>query len=569
MAEAFREAAVSRPDQEALVCGDVRVIYGQLLERATALAQGLDELGLRKGDKVVSLLRPGPEFVTLFFAVARLGAVIVPLDPQSRARGLSAVLRDADPVLVVTPRATEHDVLDQGRSLRHVIVVGEGEEDSEKSFLVDLLMGREAGLDVQAVLSVSDEVERAASSSAEGPALRKVGLSPDDLLALLYTSGTTGSPKGTMHSHRTLIAPVVATLEIRRLWERPRARMLGKQLKALGRHGQRLLRAAGGPQTFLSTVGWHTITGLEVMLQGLLLGDRLVVMPRFHPRRALELVEQERVTVLIAVPMAYQVMLGLEGLDAHGWDVPADTSSLIVCGTGAAPCPPHLAREIERCFGCAVYIGFGATETGGGIAVSSLADSPKQRTETVGRPLTDLHVKVVDERGRELPPGEVGELICRGESVMLGYYNDPDATAQVIDEGGWYHTGDLGVIDEDGYIHVVGRKRDLIIRGGQNVYPAEVEEYLGAHPQIREAAVVGVPASVGGEHVWAFIILDEGSEMTPQQIKSYCWEALEPYKIPSEVRIMADFPRAQTGKPQKFRLRAKALGERRGREGST
>ncbi len=247
------------------------------------------------------------------------------------------------------------------------------------------------------------------------------------------------------------------------------------------------------------------------MLQGLLLGDRLVVMPRFHPRRALELVEQERVTVLIAVPMAYQVMLGLEGLDAHGWDVPADTSSLIVCGTGAAPCPPHLAREIERCFGCAVYIGFGATETGGGIAVSSLADSPRRRTETVGRPLTDLHVKIVDERGRELPPGEVGELICRGESVMLGYYNDPDATAQVIDEGGWYHTGDLGVIDEDGYIRVVGRKRDLIIRGGQNVYPAEIEEYLGAHPQIREAAVVGVPASVGGEHVWAFIILDEGS----------------------------------------------------------
>jgi acyl-CoA synthetase (AMP-forming)/AMP-acid ligase II len=294
------------------------------------------------------------------------------------------------------------------------------------------------------------------------------------------------------------------------------------------------------------------------MLQGLIRGDRLVVMPRFHPRKALELVERERVTILVAVPMAYQVMLRLEGFDDY------DTSSLIVCGTGAAPCPPYLAREIEDRLGCAAYIGFGATETGGGIAVSSLADSDERRTETVGCPLLETEAKIVDEQGRELPPGQVGELVCRSEGVMLGYYRAPEMTAEVVDEDGWYHTGDLAMMDEDGYLRVVGRKKDMIIRGGQNIYPAEIENYLTFHPRIREAAVVGVPSALGGESVWAFVILEEGSTMTPREVKSYCREALEPYKIPGEVRFVADFPRAQTGKPQKFKLRAKALEETKG-----
>jgi fatty-acyl-CoA synthase/long-chain acyl-CoA synthetase len=283
-------------------------------------------------------------------------------------------------------------------------------------------------------------------------------------------------------------------------------------------------------------------------------------MPRFHPRKALELVERERVTILIAVPMAYQVMLRLEGFEDY------DTSSLIVCGTGAAPCPEHLARQIEERFGCAIHIGFGAAETAGGIAVTNLADSEARRTGTVGRPLTDIEVKVVDDQGRGLPPGRIGELACRGKNVMLGYYDDPEMTAQVIDEDGWYHTGDLGVMDQDGYIRVVSRKKDVIIRGGQNIYPAEIEGYLAAHPKIREAAVVGVPATVGGENVWAFVVLEDGAAMTAQQVLSYCRQEMEPYKIPSEVRFVLCFPCAQSGKVQKFKLRARALQEMERRE---
>jgi acyl-CoA synthetase (AMP-forming)/AMP-acid ligase II len=360
-----------------------------------------------------------------------------------------------------------------------------------------------------------------------------------------------------MHSHSSLIMPVAATERIRKLWETPRLEILGHQLKALARYRGRLLRALGKPMTFLSTTGWHTITGVELMLQGVLMGDSLVVMPRFHPRKALELVEREKVTILIAVPTAYRVMLSLEDFKRY------DTSSLIICGVGTAPCSPRLAEEIESAFGCAAYIGFGATETGGGISVSSLADSDQQRTGTVGRPLEGTEVKVVDNEGKKLPPGEVGELVCRGDGVMIGYFKDAESTARVLDEEGWYHTGDLAKIDEDGYISIVGRRKDLIIRGGQNIYPAEIEAYLHSHPEIRESAVVGVPAEIGGESVWAFVILEEDSLLSDLEILKHCRAGLEPYMVPARVCVVADFPRSQTGKPRKYKLREQVVEEQR------
>ncbi len=529
MTEAIGQAAASHLDREALVCGDVRVTYGQLLEHSGSLARGLRHVGVKKGDKVVALLPPGPEFIYLFFAVARLGAVIVPLSPQVRSRRLSAVLRDAEPVALVASRPVANDSI-RNAGVRHVIVTGEAEGGA---------------------LSLGDLM--AAQEDAPPP---PDAAEPQDLLALLYTSGTAGEPKGTMHSHRSLIVPIAATMKLRELWiRRPNLKTLGQAVKALTRYRERLLRAVGRPQTMLSTGGWHTITGLTAMLQMLLMGDRLVVMPRFHPREALRLVEQERVTVLVAVPTALSVMLGLEGFEEY------DLSSLLICGTGAAPCPPHLAQEIQRRFGCAIHIGFGTTETAGGIAAPSIADSARRQAETVGRPLPGVEVKIVDAERRELPPGEVGELACRGDSVMMGYYRAPEKSAEVMDEYGWYYTGDLAVIDEEGYLRIVGRKKDVIIRGGQNIYPAEIENFLASHPRIREAAVVGVPSTVGGETAWAFVLPDGRAEVTPQEVVEYCREELEPYKIPGQVRIVADFPRAEGGKPQKFRLREMALDE--------
>jgi acyl-CoA synthetase (AMP-forming)/AMP-acid ligase II len=379
-------------------------------------------------------------------------------------------------------------------------------------------------------------------------------------MAVLYTSGTTGTPKGTMHSHRSLMAPVVATLQVRALWKRPNLKTLGPTLKALVRYREKLLRAATGPQIFLASTGWHTITGLEILFQALLMGDTLVLLPHFHPREMLRLVERERVTILVAVPTAFQMILGLPDLEQ------VDTSSLLVCGVGGAPCPPHLAKEIQRRFHCAIHVGFGTTELGGGVAVTSLADDERQRTETVGRPLPGMEAKIVDEQRRELGPGQVGELACRSESVMMGYYRAPEATAQVIDEEGWYYTGDLARMDENGYIHIVGRIKDMIIRGGKSIYPAEIEGYLTAHAKIREVAVVGVPDALEGESVWAFVLLEEGAEMTVREVLDHCRLELEPYRIPSQVRFLDAFPRSATGKPQKFKLRERALNDALERE---
>ncbi len=569
MAEALRQVAGSRPDQEALVCGETRFTYGQLLERVTGLAYGLQQLGVHKGDKIALFLPPGVEFVTAFFAVAALGAVVVPLNPQLREHTLGDILQDAGPVALVAAAPVAEEVLRRSPALRHVITnlnaIGRkagrleslphdvGQPFQAVGRLESLPHGRLESLPHGRLESLPPTLpERGIDLSPYTPE----NVSPHDLLALLYTSGTTGVPKGTMHTHRSLIAPVVASIKLRELWiRRPSLKTLGQTARAVARYRERLLRAAGRPQTFLSTVGWHTITGLEVMLQALLMGDRLVVMSRFHPREALRLVERERVTVLVAVPMAFQVMLGLEDFDRY------DTSSLLICGTGAAPCPPHLAREIQRRFGCAVHIGFGATETAGGISATSIADSAARQAETVGRPMPGMEVKIVDDERRTLPPGQVGELACRGENIMLGYYRAPDATAAVLDEDGWYYTGDLAFLDEQGYLHIVGRKKDVIIRGGQNIYPAEIEAYLAAHPKIREAAVVGVPSEVSGESVWAFVLLEDGAEMTAQEVRDYCRVALEACKIPSRVCFVDDFPRSETGKPQKFKLRAMALQE--------
>jgi len=542
LAEAFQQVADHHSEGEALVCGDARHTYGQLAQQVSSLAYGLTKLGIGRGDKVGLLLRNSPEFVITFFALAKIGAVSVLLNPQLRRRQLDHILRECEPVAVVTSDTpgmseaieTVRDVQQELCSLQHLIFTG-GDKN--------------AGLWLNELMVVTPPASFAPFDVA-----------PEDLLALIYTSGTTGMPKGAMHSHRGLIAPVVASIKLREMWlKRPSPKTAARMVKVLARYGLRLLQAVGRQQTMLSPMGLHAIAGVEIMLQALLMGDRLVLMPRFHPIELLQLVEKERVTILIAVPMTFAVLLRLRDLDRY------DTSSLIICATGSAPCPAELARDVRERFGCAVHIGFGTTELAGGVSATSIEDSDERQSETVGQAMPGMEVKIVDEQGQEVPPGEVGEMVCRGESVMLGYYRAPEATAEVVDEDGWYHTGDLAAMDEKGYLRIVGRKKDMIIRGGQNIYPAEIESYLLSHDKIREAAVVGVPAALGGEQVWAFLILEDSTELTTQDVLEYCRVGIEAHKIPNQVRFVPDFPRSAMGKPQKFKLREMAQQGRRSR----
>jgi acyl-CoA synthetase (AMP-forming)/AMP-acid ligase II len=530
MAQAFTQVAEPRRKQIAITCEGVHFTYGVLQNRSHRLAAALHSRGVNRGDRVVAFLPPGADYASLFFALAEIGGVFVPLYPQMRPYSYSQVLQDADPVMIVTAQFIDEETLPSLANLKHIISIA-GTAGSSST--------------------LNELIESAAPGS-----LVDQQVNPEDLLALLYTSGTTGSPKGTMHTHRSLITPVLASIKIRDLWlKRVNFKNLGQTAKALARYKTRLLRVAGRPQVFLSTVGWHSITGIELMLQALLMGDQIIAMPHFHPRQAMELVQREKVTILVAIPTAFQAMLSLEDFDSY------DTSTLLICGTGAMPCPPDLGRKIQDRYHCALHIGFGSTEMAGGIAIPSIADSSELQATTVGQPLPGMQVKIVDERGQELPRGEVGELLCRGESIMQGYYHAPEATSDVIDQHGWYATGDLARLDEKGYLHIVGRKKDMIIRGGQNIYPAEIEAYLVTHPDIQEAAVVGVPSEVGGEQAWAFIIMKPGAELNARQVLDYCRKELEPYKIPNQVRFVADFPRTEIGKPQKFRLQSDILSE--------
>jgi len=533
LSQALRQEAAAHPEREALVCGSERLTYGELAARVEALAGGLQRLGVGKGDRVAMLLWPGWPFVVLFFALARLGAVAVPLNPQLRRRQLDRVLSDVQPVLVVVEAVGTAEgpeaigAMAQATTPGCRLVVAGGQSAGGLSF-EDLL---------------ADSPPEAAPEAA----------GPDDLAAILYTSGTTGEPKGVMHSHRGLVAPVVASIRLRRMWlHEPSPAQLARMAGLVARYGLRLLQAAGRPQTFLTAVGGHAIAGIEVMLQALLMGDRLVLMPHFHPTETLRLIERERVTILVAAPMALSVLVRMPGLERY------DLTSLLIAGTGSAPCPPDLARQVQARFGCAIHIGYGMTEVGGGISATSVEDPPARQAETVGRPMDGMEVRVVDDERRPLPPGQVGELAVRGASRMLGYYGAPELTREVVDAEGWYYTGDLAVMDEQGFIRIVDRKKDVIIRGGQKIYPAELEQFLEAHPGIREAAVVGVPGVSGDERVWAFVVCKEGAELSTRDVLDYCRGALEAYKVPDQVRFVAELPRSEAGKVRRRELRALA-----------
>jgi fatty-acyl-CoA synthase len=279
------------------------------------------------------------------------------------------------------------------------------------------------------------------------------------------------------------------------------------------------------------------------------------MLPRFHPVRVLETIERRRATVLIGTPFSFRAMLAVRDFERY------QLSSLLICAPGAAPCPPDLAREIQRRFRCAVHIGFGMTELGGGVAAPDLEDTDQRQADTVGRAMPGMEMLIVDEEHRPVPAGVVGELACRSDSVMLGYFGEVPGSDVSVDREGWLYTGDMAVRDENGYLRIVGRKRDVIIRGGQNIDPVRLERFLGRIPGVREAAVVGVPDPLAGEAVWAFVVPAEEANLTETALLEHCRAGLEVHEVPQRICLLDDLPRTSTGKHRKPELRELALQE--------
>jgi long-chain acyl-CoA synthetase len=485
--------------------GDYRSLYcdgrwwstGELFERGRRLAGGLVELGVRPGDRVVVIMPNCPEAGISYAALWRAGAAITPVLFLLPPPELRHVFEDSQACAVVTSPELLPNVLaaaDGVASLRWVISVGAGEQGG-------------------GVLPLAS-IERA---DPVGIADRDDG----DLAALLYTGGTTGRAKGVMLSHENLWACAKAAQEVSHLPGVNRAIVPLPLSHAFG--------------LIVTIIGFHAVEPGVAVLQRW-----------FDPATFVELVQEHRPQVAAMVPSMLQLLLAMP-LEDH------DLSSLRYVACGAAPLAVEVARELERRLpGLEVREGYGCTESG---SVISATPPGRRKLGSVGPPLPGYELRIVDDQDREVPVGEPGEVCCRSRGVMLGYWKSPEATAETL-RGGWLHTGDVGRVDEDGYLWIIDRKKDLIIRGGFNVFPRDVEDALLEHPAVAMAGVVGRPDQVHGEEVVAFVALRGEETVTPDDLIAFARARLAAYKYPREVRVVPVLPHTPVGKLDRKALRA-------------
>jgi fatty-acyl-CoA synthase len=503
-----------KPDSELLVYNDRRLTRRQVLANIQALGGGLQALGIQRGDRIATLLPACPEAIYTMFLPQMMGTVNVPLNPLLSERELRHILKDCTARAVITtqrwygqdfPQMLRR-LMPELPELRHILVLN-GEVCDGQTF-IDL-----------------DEALRW-NRPMHSPAL-----DGGDLSLITYTSGTTGMPKGVMHSPRRTFGLAV--------------RSIGPRLDL---SLMRCLLLPFPPFQFAGMLG---------TIAALLGGGKIVLMDRFDPRRMLELTQNEGVTQVAGSPTMYRLMLMTPGQDQY------DLSSLRRVTFSTEPCPPELARAVHERFGCNIENIYATTESMI-ISWTGLADGWETAAHTVGKAAAGVQLRIVDDQRRPLPPGSSGEIAVKTSQMMLGYYNDPQLTAQVLDQDGWYYTGDIGFMGEDGYLRLVDRKKDLIIRGGQNVFPAEVEALLNAHPLVRRAGVVGMPHPLSGEAIWAFVELQPGAALSAGEVLGHCRGQLAPFKIPEQVRFIERLPLTASGKVQKFKLRQLAQQELNG-----
>jgi fatty-acyl-CoA synthase len=512
-------AAARFPDRAAVVFGRERITYAELKRRADDFARGLLALGLGPGDHVVLWMPNRVEWNVANLGIAKIGAVTVTCNSRYKAFELEYVLRQSDArALVMVDRfaAAAVDYLeilrevgprDRLPALRHVIVLGAerpagalGFEDVEGS-------GRGSGADLDAVR-----------------------VRPEDPVEMLYTSGTTGEPKGCLLSHGNMFHKCRVYTDLH-AWT-PEDRCL------------------------VPVPYFHIFGSMGGIAANCLAGSTQVLMDVFDPLEAMRLIEAERVTIFSGVPTMFITILGHPAFGTR------DLGSLRTGSIGAAPVPVEIMRRIldrERGLGMDALVVYGLTEATGGTHWTRPGDSLERRVSTVGVRTAEILDRVVDPvTGREVPPGEEGELCIKGPTLMIGYYNKPEATAEKIRHG-WLHTGDMAVRDAEGYVRITGRLTDMIIVGGFNTYPAEIEDFFLRHPKILDVSVVGVPDPIMGETVMAFVIPKEDAALAPEEVVAFARGKIANFKVPKRVEIVDRFPLTGSGKVQKFKQKAYAV----------
>ena len=495
----------TNPNKTCVVQGDFRLTYGQVEERANRLARALVAMGLKAGDRVAIFQTNCFQFAEMIYAIAKVGGIFLNLNFRLRGEETSYILSNAEPqILILGDRYVEliKNIRPKLPFIKNHIVIGLPPSDMQ---------------DYESVLSQQ--------SPAPYPCVPVQG---DNTACLIYTSGTTGLPKGAMLTHANIVTPFTDKYSF----------------------------PAG---TLLLNVPMYHIAGVVSTLLPLYRGDTQIVLPQFETGIFLEIVEKEKVAATYLVPTM------LQGVLDHPDFPKKDLGSLKAIGYGASPMPVKLLMRAKDLLKVDYTNYFGLTESTGIVSVLSPEDHRLEGTKDelgkktrrlagIGHSIPEGEVRIVDDQDRDLPIGTVGEILARGKKIMKGYWNNPKATEETL-LGGWLHTGDLASMDEDGYLYLAGRKKDMIIRGGENIYPVEIENVLHSHPKVLEAAVVGLPDEYWGEVVKAVIILKPGERATSEEIIEYCRERLASYKKPAIVEFVESLPKNAMQKVLKNVLR--------------
>jgi long-chain acyl-CoA synthetase len=473
----------------ALRLDDAALSYAALAGASARAAALLREHGVGPGDRVGLMLPNVPQFAVAYYGVLRAGATVLPMNVLLKRREIAFLLGDSD---------------------ARVVLAWDGFAEEAEVAAAD------AGAEL--VLVAPGELERRLTGIE--PFAEVTGRGPDETAVILYTSGTTGTPKGAELTHANLARNAEVAQEL------------------FGLHEQSVILG--------SLPLFHSFGQTCALNAAVLSGAAVTLLPRFDAGKALEIVERDRVTIFMGVPTMYGALLNHP--DRQRFDV----SSLELCVSGGASLPVELLHRFEDAFGCMILEGYGLSETS---PIASF-NHPHHRRKpgSIGTPVDGVEMKLIDQAGGDVSVGEIGEIVIRGHNVMKGYWRRPDATSEAISADGWFRSGDLAVMDDDGYFFIVDRKKDMIIRGGYNVYPREIEEVLYSHPAVREAAVIGVPHDELGEEVAAAVELKPGMQVTEDELREFVKEQVAAYKYPRVVWFVDELPKTATGKILKREL---------------
>jgi len=499
LAELAEQKIAKFGEYTSLVFDDVEYTNAQMHEKSRRLAGGLKGLGIKPGDRVIVLLPNCPEVLVSYPALWRIGAVIVPVLFLLETHEITYIASDCEAAAVITSPEFLYKISEAREKtpfLKHVIVVGDEGHPDTVSF------------------------DKLASDAAPEEAIYPT--EDDDTAVLLYTSGTTGRPKGVMLTHGNLHANAI--------------------------NGRDTAGDSDRGNVSLSVLPLSHSYGLGLLVGGWVneTTGRAVLLRWFDLEKVFQAIEKYKINTMAGVPTMFLYMLHYPDADKY------DTSSMEFWLVGASPMPQEKLKEFEAKFGGEMYVAYGLTEASPGVAVQR--ETVPRKQGSVGPAMANVEIKIFDESDTELRPGEVGEIVVRGKNVMKGYFKMPDETAEAL-RGGWLRTGDMGCVDEDGHLYIVERKKDLIIRGGFNIFPKDIEEILYKHPAVAEAAVVGKPDELMGEEVFAYIVLKTDAEASGEELIEYCRSHLAKYKCPSRVEFLDSLPKTPIGKIQKKELR--------------